>query len=199
MTAVAGDIIRLAFEFLCNGSDQMVNVWDVELDTVPGGDDDGDIMAKLLAGAAAAFYDEMVVYMSDLVIGNFVRGFNRTQNTVMPVILNTIDGTDSAEILPFQTTPLLYFNGTVPHVQGRKYFPAVCEDASLGNGDWAASFVTDMVSQAAHILANVVSSSLGFHYVVVLDDNPATVMRPTAGGVAVAPRTQRRRTLGRGS
>jgi len=199
MTAVAGDIIRLAFEFIVGSSDQQVNVWDVELDSVPGGDDDEDIMNKLLAGAAAAFYNEMVVYMSDLVVGNFVRGYNRTQDTVMPVILNTIDGTDNNPVTPFQVSPLLFFNGVTPRVQGRKYYPVCCEDATDADGDWVATFVADMIAQASDVLANIVSSSLGFHYVVVMDDNPATVMRPTSGGVPLASRTQRRRTLGRGA
>lgn len=200
MTAVPGDVIRLAFEFLVDNQDQQVNVWDVVLDTVTGGFDDGDIMDMLLTGISTFFYDEMVAYMSDRVTGNFVRGYNRTQNALMPVIANTIDGANGGEVHPLQVTPLIYFLSSVPRVQGRKYYPVVTEDAATDSAEWLGAFQTAMATQASQVLGNVtVGITSSFHYVIVMGENPATVVRPTAAGVPSAPRTQRRRTLGRGS
>ena len=198
MASVAGDVLRVALEWLVDGSDQQVNVQHVVLDSVTPGDTDSDIMADIAAGFLASVYDEVLTFITDKAIGQLMTGQNLTQATILPPTPNNIDGTNAGEILPLPVTALVFYPTTISRVQGRTYLPTFTEDALTDSVNWLAATVTALTAFGVGSIAPITAGGTSFHKVIRFTQTGVGTYNPDVFGIPVAPRTQRRRTPGRG-
>lgn len=198
MAIAEGDVIRVALQWLVDGSDLQVNTHTFQVHDIGTPDDDLEVMEILNALLASDVYNNVVAQMSNNLVGSIMTGKNLTQNYLLPTVANNIDGTHSVgETHAYQVSALVYLNGVQPRRQGRMYLPVFTGSALNDNGDWDAGTLTALLAFAADILLPLVGVDASFTRVVsnLLGTNWFV---PSFAGVSAAPRTQRRRTKGRG-
>jgi hypothetical protein len=199
MATQVGDILRIALSWLVDGSEQMVNVHTFEVDDLGGLTDDADIMADLAGSALLDLYTPLLSFVANNVVGDVITAINLTRNTVMPPVAWNADGANTAaDALARQLTGLVYLNTVVPRRQGRCYLPPFGEGDVMDTGLWNTLTVAAMAGFGVDLLGTLVGDSVDIHRVVG-HSIPTGFSVPTFAGVSLAPRTQRRRTPGRGA
>lgn len=199
MAVTVDDIVKVAFQWFISGRDEVINVHTFQVNDLTGVTNDADFMADLAALALSSIYDNIVGNMANQVVGATLSGINLTKGEVLPPVDQNIDGGNSAaDIVPHQATALICLNGVEPRRQGRSYLPPFAENNIDDDGEWGATTVTALTGYAINLLAPIDAGALGVTRVV---SNPTgtNFFIPSNATIVVAPRTQRRRTLGRGS
>lgn len=193
------DIIRVALTWLVNSLYEQVNVHPVRVDAIVGTPTDDQILDDIVNEFQTHLYTNVVGVISNNVVGNLVNMFNLTQNVPYAARANPIDGTSVAtDALPYQTTALVFMNGNARRRQGRCYLPVSVEVESTDQGVWSAP----MQGALANFVADWIVPMVGTHGTysrVITDHGGVNPILPSFGGYSTAPRTQRRRTPGRGS
>lgn len=199
MAIEVGDILRVAFQWFVNGTDEQVNVHHFLVDTLGDSTGDTDFLERMIALIAAEWYSEVVGLIADNVVGALVTSANLTKNEVLATLPNPIDGAyAAAEMLPRQATALVCWNGSTPRRQGRTYLPVFTEGTNTDNGAWESTALAALEAFGAVALDTIFDDDVGVSRVISNADGSSWIF-PTAVVIPVAPRTQRRRTLGRGS
>jgi len=199
MAIEVGDIIRVAMQWFVDGSNMQVNNHTFEVTDLGAVTSDADFMTDLAEVALLDWYTIILGAIADNVVGSLLTGMNLTKGEVLPPTALPIDGTGSAtDSLPLQTTALVYWNGAEARRQARTYLPVFIETANLDGGTWESGLITALGNFGLAGLDPIAGDEIAVEKRIgVL---PFTgVLVPTFAGVSTAPRTQRRRTLGRGA
>jgi hypothetical protein len=199
MPISAGDILRVALQWFSDGTDEQVNVHHFEVDDVGTSGGDLGFMTQLAAMMLSELYSEVVDQIADNVLGSVITGFNVTDATTLPPVVNPVDGLASAaQGYARQVTALVYLNTGVSRRQGRSYLPSFHEGAVVDDGSWDPSTLLDIAAYAARLVDVITDGDISIHRVVTHPDG-SSPLEPTFAGFAAFPRTQRRRTPGFGS
>jgi len=199
MIAAAGDILRVACEWLIDGTDQIVNVHTLHLLDLGGATSDAELMDMIGVALADELYDTILSTMADNITSTLIRAIDLSVGGVLPPAEWSADGTGSAsEVLPHQVTGLVFLNGSQPRRQGRTYLPPLKEDDSTDTGLWSLAAYNAMLNFAATLLDPIGTVDVQFER-VISNAAGSSWFLPTQAGVSASPRTQRRRTLGRGA
>ncbi|MCK4626631.1 MAG: hypothetical protein KAV00_15035 [Phycisphaerae bacterium] len=193
-----GDIIRIGAAMTYDGSEDVVNVYHVEL-TAGGPLAWGDMTAKIQA------YMDLIMAtldteLSTLMTANVLQVSNVTQATVFGAIAwgDFAQGGAAGAQCAAGAACFGFIRTRVPRVQMRKYY-GVFPQAALVDGAWDAG-VTDAVGDAlaVHMADTLAGSGVYFEGVAY-----NRTLLTTAKGVTVAvksePAYQRRRKRGVGS
>ena len=199
MPIAVNDVIRMAFQWFVDGVNEQVNVHHMQVNSVGGLSSDVTILDAAIAAILANLYTPLITAFANNLVGQVVNNFNVTQDVVLPDRSFTFVGTGSgSDALSRQVTALLCFNGDQPRRQGRTYLPSMIEGSALDTGLWDSGLVTSMLLSVASMILPISNSGATFEKVVCKPDG-SDRMYPSSGIVPTAPRTQRRRTPGRGS
>lgn len=199
MAIEVGDILRLAFSWLVDGSDQVVNVHTVQVSDLGATGTDIGVFTELVGAWESEVYSAILTRMADNVVGDLVTGLNLTKLEVLPPIANPIDGAGTtADAMARQVTALVCLNGAEPRRQGRTYLPVGKENDFGDNGVWDAATLTALANFGLGELLEIIDTGAGC-YRVISNADGSSWFYPTAVVVPTAPRTQRRRTPGRGA
>jgi len=199
MAFAAGDIVRVALNWVVNDVDSMVNVHPVILQDVTGLSTDVDLVEALASILLSELYDNVLAAVADNVVGTVLTAQNLTTGQPYPATAWGANGESSAsELLPMQTTPLVYINGATPRRQGRVYLPAYTENHQLDTGLISSGAMNTLLAFTVSLLDPLTDGTVAFQR-VICDRNGNDPELPTYGGVSTAYRTQRRRTPGRGA
>lgn len=194
-----GDVVRIGVQWIIDNTDQQVNVHHLGITGVDVSGDDEDFMVAMAAALKADLYAPILDLLVTMLQGDLLVGQNLTENEVLPVVPHTIDGTNAdANALPYQVAGLIYLNGNQPRRQGRCYIGGWGETGVAASGTWDANALDDLTAFAAAFLLpisdgdwsalRIVSNAAGTNWFL-----------PTFAGFSADPRTQRRRTKGRGA
>lgn len=200
MAAVdVGDVIEVILNGRFQATDEMVNVFQAEMVTVPLGTAAETITwvsEWTIAGMTALVSQVSVLYTIPT-----IDVFNLTQQTFLGQFTTTLGGADAGEALPPQVTALVMARTTTLRVEGRKYLPVFGEAQQVA-GRWTAGaqaamtafgavWVDPFIDTAGTIGQGVIVTKLGG--VMTASHNIL------ATRIIIDARTQRRRTVGRGS
>lgn len=147
-----GDVIRVTTK--CSLEDQdLQNVYHVQHQGTGGVSDTTWFQAcrVWLDGA----YDNMDPGVQDTITYDSIEAYNLTQDTyigedVWPI--QTVGGSATTDMLPRQTAPLARFLTNTLRSQGRKFLLPLVEGWCSGQGELAATTLTNMALYAADIL-----------------------------------------------
>lgn len=199
MAIEVGDTLRVALSWLIDGADQIVNVHHFRVNDTGANSDPDDFLADLVANVLTTLYAEVIEYISDNVTGYLVGAYDIDQDLVIAPIDNPIDGgEDAADTTAHQVTALVCLNGPNPRHQGRSYLPPFTEYSIDDNGAWVSAALDQLVYYSAHMLATMDGDEITVQR-VISDRGANVVSVPTSAVIVTSPRTQRRRTIGRGS
>lgn len=198
MSLDAGDVARLSAVFKNGTNEDAINVFHcLFVDGVTIGDQGFmDVMRDRLE----VVYDDLLDDISDeyapvQLTGKVVIGGTQ----VLPDTAWTggFAFTNIIDPLPPQVAALVFAGTNIAKVQGRKYIFGLTEE-DQNAGVFSATMVTELALFGAAWIADFVVSGRTFRFGVV--DTPPVVFRQFTNAVVQADsRTQRRRTLGRGS
>lgn len=199
MTIENGDILRLALSWRFGGTNQMVNVHTVRVESGGGGGDDEAFMNEVADETLYDLYDIINGAISEVITGDVITGLNLTRDAVLPTVSWNLDGEEVvSDSNPSQTGPLVYLNSGTPRRQARVYLPPFAETQIDGLGTISGAALTALVAFGAYWLAPLVSTSLSLQRVIGTS-LAAGFVDPTSAGISLAVRSQRRRTQGFGS
>jgi len=199
MAIETGDVIRTAIHWLINGTDEIVNVHPFYVNSLIGTPSDAEILDDIANTILGDFYYAVLAGMSDNIAGHIIDFFNLTKNETYSPLDNPLDGTGAAaDTLSHQVTGLVCWNTGFPHRQGRCYLPPFTETGVDDNGFWTSGYLGSLTDFAEYALDVMTGDVCTVHRVVCHADG-SSVLYPSAATVPTAPRTQRRRTIGRGS
>jgi hypothetical protein len=199
MAIEVGDIIRVGLQWFAGGEDEQVNVHTFLVETLGGLTSDVDFMEALVTLLADEFYASVLPFMPSTTLGGSVTGINLTSNEVLPTVANTMDGgAVGNDRLARQLTALVCWNGVTPRRQGRTYLPSFDETSEGANGVWVSGALDALELFGAAALATLIDGGVGVSR-VISNASGASCLFPTSATIPTSPRTQRRRTLGRGS
>lgn len=194
-----GDVLRVAVSWIIDDVDQIVNVHMFQVAGVGSNSDPDDFLDDLVTNVLTAFYSEYDGAMSDNIAGYLVNAYDIMQDLVIAPVANPVDGTNNAtDTTAHQLTPLVCWNGPNTRRQGRCYLPPTAEGAVTDNGLWEASMLATLASFGARALDIMTGDQISV-YRVISDKDALVSAVPTSVVIPTAPRTQRRRTIGRGS
>lgn len=199
MAVAVDDVVRVALQWFLDGLEEVVNVHTFVVEDMTGVTSDGDFMVDLAALLESSLYDNVVGDFCNNLLGQVITGLNLTKGEVLPPALQTIDGANSAaDALPHQVTALVCLNGVQPRRQGRSYLPPFADNNIDDDGTWGATTIAHLLTYGADMLANIDAGALGVQR-VISNESGTSFFFPTSATIVTSPRTQRRRTLGRGS
>lgn len=198
MAIEIGDILRVALKWLFNGTDEFVNVLTLAVQDTGSTGSDSAFLEALAAALESELYTQVEGALADQLIGTDMTCKNLTKDEVYAPVDNPIDGTASgADALAGQLAALVYLNGNEPRRQGRTYLPPFAENNLDDDGQWSSGLLGFLLAFAAALLEPLTDGDIAVQRVVT-DKDGASYFVPSQAGVSVAPRTQRRRTQGRG-
>lgn len=199
MPVGVNDIIKIAVHFLIDGLDENLNIHTLRVDDTGGASDDGAFMAALSDLLLDELYSIVQGDMADNVVGTLLTGLNLTDSEILPPTIFICTGTNNtADSLARQVTGLVYLNTGFPHRQGRCYLPPFAENNLDDDGQWGSTTQTHLSNFGLALLDPLTDGSMVVQRVVCHPDGSSPVV-PTYAGISLSPRTQRRRTPGRGS
>lgn len=199
MAIGVGDILRIAVQFLVDGVDQAVNVHTFRADDLGGAADDLDFMEIISTILVDVLYDAVVGDIANNVVGTLISGVNLTENEVLPPVLFPFAGANgSVDSMARQVTALVYLNTGQSHRQGRSYLPPFAENNLDDDGQWGATTVAHLAAYGLLLLDPLTDGAAVIRRVVCHPTGSGAIV-PSQAGVSLSPRTQRRRTPGRGS
>lgn len=199
MAIAVNDILRIALQWFCDGSSEVVNVHHFRVDDLGTTTGDGDFMLALASMLATDLYDSVIAAIANNVVGGLMTGFNVTKNETLPPQTNVIDGGQSTnDALPRQTSALVYLNTTSPRRQGRSYLPPFTEGNMDDDGTWETGTIAVIADYATKLVNPITDGDIAVLRMVTHPDGSSAIA-PSIAGFSVFPRTQRRRTPGFGS
>ena len=193
-----GDVVRLGAQFLLNGTDALVNVYTLQINS--GGPMAFAAAAQDFADYLNSLYGGFLAYWPTTFQTDRISVKNETQDTVWGAIAwkTVLTGTNINDSLPPQVALLGWGRTPLSRVQIRKYFGVFCEN-HISNGLWASGlrFVVDTAMQYV-IAPQTQPNGLVLQGVAY---NKALARATTALTVTTAevPVIQRRRRVGRGA
>lgn len=193
------DILRVALRWLVDGQDEQVNVHTFRVDSIGATTGDEDFLTQLSAMLEAELYTEIASQMGNNIVGDILGAFNLTDNEPCAPVLWAMDGTNALNDLnAHQVSALVYLNGSTPRRQGRVYLPTFAISAQNDDGTMDPATLADILAFAAAWVLPITDGDITVRRVI---SNAAgtSIVVPTSVGFPHAPRTQRRRTPGRGS
>lgn len=199
MAIGVGDVLRVGLSWLVNSADEQANVHTLQVQAKGGGASDADILDEIVNTLLPALYSNVTGLMSNNVVGSVVSLFNLSQGIPYAPLANPIDGSSAvSDALPYQVAALCFMNGATPHRQARVYLPVSVEIESLDSGFWSGGAQTSLTNFVADWLLPMVGTDCTVQRVIATQQGTNPIV-PSYGGFATSPRTQRRRTPGRGS
>lgn len=194
-----GDVLEATLNGRFDTTDEMINVLQVKISDAQGGS----------AAEALAFISEWTIGLMTALSGAVTTRYsiptidihNLTQNTFVGQFITTLGGLNASEALPPQITALIMARTTTVSVEGRKYAPVFGEDQCNG-GRWSAAAQAAMIAFGGLWSALFVATNLvaGTGIIVTKLAGVMTAEHPIAATrIIIDARTQRRRTIGRGS
>lgn len=199
MAIEVGDVLRWGCEWLLQGSDTMVNVHTMQVTDVGTTTGDLDFMTAAAVVLETELYDLITDRCVDDLVATVIKGINLTKGETLPVVNWNADGSNAGtEILPAQTAGLVYLNGDQPRRQGRTYIPAISEVNTMSGLNWGAPVLSALLAFGLALLDPLTDGDIAFRR-VICHPNGTSPFVPTSAGASAAPRTQRRRTPGRGA
>lgn len=190
--------VRLSSVWLYDDASEIVNVVHVRLGSTVASSD-ADVLDDL-AEFVEDVWENVVPAMSNLVTHDRIEVKNVTLGGVfgsLPANAN-LDGTDSsANALPPQTTALVIFPTLISRIQGRVYLPPFSE-ASNNAGFIDPAKVAMMDAFGAEMLLPYTGPN-GTEMSYIVRASSGTGLVPVSTRSIPTFRTQRRRTIGRGS
>jgi len=199
MAIGVGDILRLACQWALNGTDQIVNVHTMRVLDTGTTTDDLDLMLSISSILETELYSFVTGLILDTLVATLIDAVNLTDNTTVPSVSWDADGTRTGEEqMPSQTGGLVFLNGAPLRRQGRCYLPPFSEALGMSGANWGSSALSGLTSFGVALLAPLTDGDVIIERVVCHPDGSSPFI-PSSAGVSVAPRTQRRRTPGRGA
>lgn len=199
MAIEVNDILRVALRWLVDGTDEQVNVHTFRVTDLGDTIDDTDFLETLALMLDAELYAEVTDHIANNVLGDIMGVFNLTKNEPYAPVLWAADGVNSGgDNNAWQTTALIYLNGATPRRQARTYLPVMPITVMNDDGNFDPALFDDLLAFTTALLSAISDGNINVRRVI---SNAAgtSVITPTSGGFPAAPRTQRRRTKGRGS
>jgi len=194
-----GDILRVALRWLVNGIDEQLNVHTFRVEDIGTTTGDEDFLTQLAAMLLSELYAEVTPQMADNIVGDVLGAFNLTDNEPLtPVAWNADGQANTSDMHALQVTCLVFLNGATPRRQGRVYLPTFAVGSMLDNGTFEAATLADVLSFAAALVLPITDGDIEVRR-VISNAGGTSVIVPSNVGFSHAPRTQRRRTLSRGS
>ncbi len=198
MTVNAGDVARITAEFTSQQSDDAQHVYHVQ--HVDGTDIGDQAFMDVVRDRLEVLYTDLeddiaVTYTPIQITGKLVIGGLQ----VLPDTNWTggLSFTNVIDPLPPQVAALIRAGTNISKVQGRKYIFGLTEE-DQDAGSWTGTMITELAKYAANWIADFIVSGRTFRFGVV--NTPPTLFRQFTNSVVNAnSRTQRRRTIGRGS
>lgn len=199
MAIALNDILRISLRWLVDGTDEQVNVHTFIVDSLGGNTTDVGFLEDLALVLDANLYAEVTPQIANNVVADIMGAFNLTKNEpYAPVIWAASGEAASSDNNAWQTTMLVYLNGNEPRRQGRVSLPVMPIGSMNDDGNFDPATLADGVAFLAALLDTI--GGVGVQVRRVISNAEGTnFIFPTSGGVSAAPRTQRRRTKGRGS
>jgi hypothetical protein len=199
MSIEVNDILRVALRWLVDGTDEQVNVHTFKVTDLGTTADDLEFLEALALMLDTELYAEVTDHIADNVVADILGAFNLTKNEPYAPVIWAADGVNSAaDNNAWQLTELIYLNGSTPRRQGRVYLPVMPISVMNDDGNFDPALLDDLLAFTTALLSAITDGNINVRRVI---SNAAgtSVITPTSGGFPVAPRTQRRRTKGRGS
>lgn len=198
MTLNVDDVARISAEFTSIQGDDAINVFHI---TMIDGADIGD------QGFMDVVRDRLEVVYADL-LDDISQDYSATQITGKVVIGGAqllpdtawtagMTFTNIIDPLPPQIAALIYAGTNKARVQGRKYIFGLTEEDQDG-GNWTGTMVTELAKFGAAWIADWIVGGRTFRMGVV-GGIPLAFSKFSNAVVQTDSRTQRRRTIGRGS
>lgn len=197
MTVNQNDVIRTANIMGGLGADEYVNVWFTRYESPAALPD--QTIADDIALFLDSFYNGLAPLLN--VALTFARTVNKniTQDVLMPdsVFPTTAGGSGVGQMVSPQVAGLLIGRTVKSRVQRRMYLPGL-EESNVTNGNLSAATITALLTAGAQMMgAQTVNGSL---YRTVVRNLLLGTDEPISSVFVVgSTRTQRRRTIGRGS
>jgi len=193
------DIIRVALRWLVNGVDEQLNVHIFKVNDIGTTTSDTDFVTQLAAMLLTELYDEILPQVANNVLGDILGAFNLTDNEPVAPVLWAGDGqAGTTDNNALQVTSLVYLNGSVPRRQGRCYLPVFPTGAMDDDGTFDNATLSDVLAFGAALLLPITDTDIEVQR-VISNKQGTSILIPSNYGFPISPRTQRRRTQGRGS
>jgi hypothetical protein len=144
-------------------------------------------------------YTEVLDQIANNVLGDIMGAFNLTKNE--PYAPTTWAGDGAASTTDnnaWQVTALVWLNGAEPRRQARTYLPVMPIGAMNDLGSFDPALLDDILAFAAALLLPISDTNIAVQRVISNRAGTDFIV-PTNLGFNDSPRTQRRRTKGRGS
>ena len=195
----ANDLVEVKVNGTFQGSDDVLNIFQAKMTDPVGG-----TAAETLVWASEwilALYVALISEFVDTYGFSSVDVQNLTQDQFLGNPVTLFLGANVSDPLPPQSCALIMARTAVDEIDGRKYFGVFGEDTQAG-GLLAAGVLTDLATFGGNwrVPFAATNAVVGIGQVVTKAPPAAPVGRDiTAIRVITHIRTQRRRTLGRGS
>jgi len=175
-----------------------LNIWSFKITTVPAG---GDVeIVGDLKDYVDAFFAEITANLSTEYSGGQIQVFNRTQDNFVGANLLTWAGSAIADALPPTVAALMLGRTTKKNVGGRKYILGCDQDAE-NTGRWTSAALLLFNNAVPKYVDSFTGLTTGqYDPGVISAIGPPFTFEPFSSGLMVLNnRTQRSRTIGRGS
>ncbi len=193
------DVIEMSQKMRFNATDDVINVWQSKITDAQGGTkEELLIWVEEYIGAQFGFIKSSL--SSQLALVEAIVD-NLTQSAFMGQVIFEESGEDEGDPLPPQNCGLIVARTSTKSVDGRKYIGVIGE-AHQSGGIWGAGVLGEMASMGTAWGLEFTSSNsvVGIGVIVTKSpDDPPVAHSITGTRVITGVRTQRRRTLGRGS
>jgi hypothetical protein len=197
MTVQNGDILRVAVRWQWDALHDIINVWHLLVNDTGTATSDEDVMNDI-ENALSTILSTYMASVPTNVTGVDLSGVNITQDVLLPLVLNDMDGGSLGEGLPLPTTPMIQFHSATPRHGSRIYLPVMHEGTNL-DGVMSTGLVDVLEDVAADVLAGLVGGLFGGDFERLAYDRSAGIGRKlTAAFIPATFRTQRRRRQGVG-
>lgn len=199
MAVALGDIIRVACQFFANSTNEIVNVHTFQVEDLYSITNDTTFMTELAGCLLSELYDNWMSQCTNELTPGVLTAINLTKDEVLPPVAWAATGTvNTNEMLPLPVTALVYLNTVAPRRQGRVYLPPPDETLQQLGGDWVTGAETALINFVGDLMDPLDDGSVSVQRVVATAAGGSPLV-PSLGGFSAAARTQRRRTIGRGS
>jgi hypothetical protein len=199
MAIEVNDILRVALRWLVDGTDEQINVHTLKVTDLGTTIDSVDFLEQLALLLDAGLYATVTDHIANNVVADIMGAFNLTKNEPYAPVIWAADGLNaSGDNNAWQVTALIYLNGDEPRRQGRTYLPVMPITSMNDDGNFDPALNDDLLAFVTALLAALTDGDINVRRVISNASGTNPII-PTSGGFPVAPRTQRRRTKGRGS
>jgi len=198
MTVDAGDILEVVARQSFGGTEDVVNVFQFELQTPTSltNTEAQDAMSEIMDD----FYNNFASIVSDEVDAVSIRISNLSKAEVYGLFSwpTYAGGTATADPTPPGVCALINFSTGISRVTPRKYIGVLTEGNVEGDGTFSAGVVTNLTTAALQIIGTI-APTYGTWLYGHTSPKTASFQPVISGVVSDIPAYQRRRKQGRGS